>query len=155
MPRKSRRPIYTLSQDEAERLIKELKDTVERVVAMPAPGEQNSQFHVTGRDDGEGFAIALFRGRRNPDKHEISARVTRSGIQLMRLCVNGTPHVNPDGTRPGRTHLHIYREGFDARVAYPVDIASPDFVGDTMLLLDRFNVIDKPHFQEGMEAMRP
>lgn len=147
-----RRARWTLRQQDAERLIEELKNTVEREVAMPAPGEQNRQFHVQA-DSGEDFTIALFQGKRNLERHMISARITRSNIQLMRLCVNGTPHPNPDGSRPGRTHLHIYREGYDDRVAHPIDIESPDFVNDTILLLDKFHVIRKPHFQEGMEGM--
>lgn len=36
MSRKNRKPIYTLSQDEAERLIAEVKNSVEKLFVMPA-----------------------------------------------------------------------------------------------------------------------
>ena len=39
MSRKNRKPIYTLSQDEAERLIAEVKNSVEKLFVMPAAGE--------------------------------------------------------------------------------------------------------------------
>ena len=145
-----RRARWTLSQRDAERLIAALKDTVERTVTLPQPGEHNCQFHVRAAD-GEDFTIALYQGKRDHSRHEISARTTRGNIQLMRLCVNGTPHPNPDGSRPGRTHLHIYHEGFDDRIAIPVDLDADDFVSHTIRLLDEFHVIGKPDLQGGLE----
>lgn len=37
---------------------------------------------------------------------------------LVRLDVNDREHKNPDGTKVGETHLHIYKEGFNDRIAY-------------------------------------
>jgi len=62
--------------------------------------------------------------------------------------VNGSTHTNPDGTRISGTHWHIYKEGEDDWNAQAADIESPDFVNDTIRLLDRFNVIRRPDFQE-------
>ena len=62
MSRKNRKPIYTLSQDEAERLIAEVKNSVEKLFVMPAAGERNAEFHVLG-DDGEKFTIGRVQGR--------------------------------------------------------------------------------------------
>lgn len=154
MAKKASKPRWTLSQEDAEHLIVELKDAVEHYVVMPSPGEQNCEFHVEAQESDDSFVISLFRGKLNTERHMISARIAESGIQLMRLCVNGTPHPNPKNTvpDPGRTHLHIYREGFDDHIAYPVDIESPNFVEDTILLLDKFHVIRKPDFQEGLEG---
>ncbi|KFI54683.1 DUF6978 family protein [Bifidobacterium callitrichos] len=150
--RNTKQSKWSLSQQDAERLIKEIKKSVDRLVIMPAPGEQNRQFHVRSESDDEDFTIALFRGKRNPNKHSIAARITHSEVVLMRLCVEGTPHTNPGGSKIGRTHLHVYHEGVDDRVAYPIDIDSPDFVEDTVMLLDRFHVVRKPNFQEGIEG---
>lgn len=146
-PQKDRKPRFTLEQAEAERMVAAVKNAVEQSFTMPEPGGQNAEFHA--RDGkGEGFTIAVYRGRRNALRHEISARISRGGVPLLRLCVNGTPHVNPDGERIGGTHWHVYREGEDDCNAYPADVASPDFVSDTILLLDRFHVVRKPLFQE-------
>lgn len=143
---------WTLSQEDAEQLITEMKNTIEHEFVMPAPGEQNSEFHVLGKNSRTEYAIALFRGKRDPNKHSISARINKTGTQLMRLCVQGAPHTNPDGTRITGAHLHIYREGYDTRYAKPVNIQSPDFVADTILLLKEFNVISMPTFQDGIEV---
>lgn len=147
MPRKNRRPIHMLSQDEADRLIAEVKNAMGKLFVMPAQGERNAEFNVIG-DDGEKFTIAVFRGTLNADRHSMSARITRLGVPLLRLCVNGSTHTNPDGERIGGTHWHIYKEGEDDWNAETADIESPDFVDDTIRLLDRFNVIRRPDFQE-------
>lgn len=99
-------------------------------------------------DDGEKFTIAVFKGAINADRHSMSARITRLGVPLLRLCVNGSTHTNPDGERISGTHWHIYKEGEDDWNAQTADIESPDFVNDTIRLLDRFNVIRRPDFQE-------
>ena len=36
--------------------------------------------------------------------------------------IYGSPHTNPDDQIIGGTHLHIYKEGFDDRWAYPIDL---------------------------------
>lgn len=146
MSRKNRKPRFTLSQDEAERLIAAIKNAVEEMFRMPAAGEHNAEFHVKA-DDGEEFAIAVYQGTKNMARHQVSARVTRLGIPLIRLCVNGSTHNNPDGTRVPGTHWHVYTEGHDDFVAYPADLKSDGFVEATMALLDKFNVIKRPVFQ--------
>lgn len=55
MSRKNRKPIYTLSQDEAERLVAEVKNSVEKLFVMPAAGERNAEFHVNRLN----FSLAL------------------------------------------------------------------------------------------------
>ena len=46
MSRKNRKPIYTLSQDEAERLVAEVKNSVEKLFVMPAAGERNADLSI-------------------------------------------------------------------------------------------------------------
>lgn len=149
MSRKNRKPRFTLSQDEAERLIRAIKTAVDEIFRMPAAGEQHAGFHVKA-DDGEDFTIAVYQGTLNARRHSMSARVTRLGVPLIRLCVNGSTHNNPDGTRVPGTHWHVYREGYDDWFAYPADIESDGFTEATMALLDKFNVIKRPIFQESL-----
>lgn len=147
---KIRAPRFTLSQDEADRLIQETKHALEAMFRMPAAGEHNAEFHVAADADGEDFTIAVYQGTLNANRHSMSARITRLGVPLLRLCVNGSRHTNPDGTKVGGTHWHIYVENEDDWNAYPAVIDSPDFVDDTILLLDKFHVIRKPHLQESL-----
>jgi hypothetical protein len=141
---------FTLSQDAADRLIRTVKQTVEKEFNMPAAGDHNAEFHVRANNDSENFTIAVYQGEVNRQRHSMSARITHLGLPLLRLCVNGSTHTNPDGTKIGRTHWHVYREGEDDWNAFDANITSPSFVDDTILLLDKFNVIRKPHLQESL-----
>lgn len=40
---------------------------------------------------------------------------------MVRLDVDGAPHTNPDGQRLTGTHIHLFKEGYDDKWAYPVD----------------------------------
>ncbi|KFJ02672.1 DUF6978 family protein [Bifidobacterium thermacidophilum] len=148
--RKNRKPRFTLSQGEADRLIAQVKHAVDDFYRMPAEGEKNAEFHVRSDTDDEDFTIAMYCGSINQHRHTMSARITKLGVPLLRLCVNGQPHRNPDGRRVGRTHWHVYTEGLDDLVAFPADLGSDGFIDDTIELLDRFHVIRKPSFQGSM-----
>ena len=45
----------------------------------------------------------------------------RTSIPLIRLDINGAPHTNPDGTKVGHSHIHLYREGFGDAWASDID----------------------------------
>ena len=68
------------------------------------------------------MAISAYRGKKNPKK--VSFRLLYAqGIILVRVDTQDpTPHTNPDGTRiePGEPHIHIYKEGFGDKFAYPL-----------------------------------
>ncbi len=149
--KKDREPSYALSQQDADMLLEETKRRVEKMLAMPDPGEKNKEFHVTGLDSGERFTISLYQGAKNPRKHSLGARIAKSGIPLLRLCVNGSRHTNPDGSKVGGTHWHIYKEGYDDWYAFTADLQSGKFIDDTITLLDKFHVIEKPDIQGGFE----
>ena len=42
---------------------------------------------------------------------------TRTNIILVRLDLNGAPHRNPNGDEISGTHIHIYKEGFNDKIA--------------------------------------
>ena len=39
---------------------------------------------------------------------------------LVRLDLGGPPHRNPDGEEIGTPHIHVYREGYGDKWAFPV-----------------------------------
>ena len=49
MSRKNRKPIYTLSQDEAERLVAEVKNSVEKLVGSSSCEETGSSNRLVDR----------------------------------------------------------------------------------------------------------
>jgi hypothetical protein len=74
-------------------------------------------------DRREEFLLNVERGNRNRVRLKYQTRA-RKVIVLARLELNGPRHRNPPGQpyRPGQwlggTHLHLFKEGFDDRIAY-------------------------------------
>lgn len=109
-----------LSQAEADALIAMKKRFVTSTAAVGvAPGE-DATHELVGDVDDERFLLDLARGRRRVAKLKFQTRAHKV-VVLLRLDLNGSPHTNPDGHRLEGTHLHVYREGFDDKWAYPLD----------------------------------
>jgi hypothetical protein len=74
-------------------------------------------------DRREEFLLTIERGRRKRIRLKYQTRARRV-IVLARLELNGPRHKNPPDSpyKPGEwidgTHLHLYREGFEDRVAF-------------------------------------
>ena len=134
-----------LTQEEADRMIRMLKRSLEEKFMLPPSGVKNN-FRVIGDNKKEVFTIEIFSGNRNPRKRNFEACIFKSGIPLLELHItpNGK-HRNPDGELIEGNHWHMYREGYDRAYAFPADdITSEDFIENTIAFLDRFNVIEKP-----------
>lgn len=50
-------------------------------------------------------------------------------IPLVRLDINSPPHINPDGSKTSRNHIHIYREGYGDAWAY--ELSDMKFISHT------------------------
>ena len=108
-----------LTQIEADALISMRKRFIKPVtVTLPPSSDQTHE--LIGDDGRECFLLDLWRGTIRLSKLKYQTR-GRKVIVLVRLDINGSPHTNPDGTRLDGTHLHIYREGYEDRWAYPID----------------------------------
>ena len=68
----------------------------------------------------ERFVLDTFRGTIRLRKVVLQNRA-RTSVILARLDLNGAPHTNPDGEHIECPHLHVYREGFDDKWAFPLD----------------------------------
>jgi hypothetical protein len=129
-----------LTQKQADELIRLLKKTLEEIVRLPRAGERHKTFAVVAENRTEQFRIHPYQGVLDPAKHQITALLSTPRVRLMRLCVNGHPHRNPDRQVIGGTHLHVYREGYADHYAIPITVDDPDFAADTMTLLEKFHV---------------
>ena len=113
-------PEPILTQIEADALIqadKHADDT--KAVSYPGPGGKLCvQLHSS--DHRERFHLDLTRGKIALTKVSHNLRV-RTSIPLVRLDINGAPHTNPDGSKVGRSHLHLYREGYGDSWAVDID----------------------------------
>ena len=113
---------------------------------FPASGERLSLL-LTSVDQRETFAVYVNRSSIALSKCTFNGRA-RSSIVLARLDLGGAPHRNPDGVEIPCPHLHLYREGFGDKWAYPVpagaftDLQSLRITCDEFLAY--FNVIQPP-----------
>lgn len=114
----------SLTQAEADLLLNLRKRTypgtvLELTTSMP----MDMDWDLVSHDRREEFILTIERGRRKTIRLKFQTRA-RSVIVLARLDIDGSPHRNPTTQpyRPGElltaSHLHLYREGFDDRVAY-------------------------------------
>lgn len=98
-------------------------------------------------DRRESFLLDIYRGRISTAKVTYQNR-GRSVVTLARLDIAGPPHRNPDGQELQCPHLHLYREGFGDKWAFPVPSTFTD-VADPWATLDDFqrycNITQPPH----------
>lgn len=141
-----------LTQTEADALMamqKRFED--QSAISMP-PGADYSRVLI-GADLHERFLMDIWRGTVRISKARLQTRA-RKVIVLARVDVNGAPHTNPDRTILNGSHIHLYREGYDAKWAYPLDSRSFSNPTDNAQLFNDFcvycNVVGIPRFQDAL-----
>jgi len=144
-----------LSDTEVQRLIhlqKKFADEAE--VLVPASGQYEHCSELVAIKDGDRFLLDVSRAAIRLTRCKTQTRYARNTI-LIRVEIDGPPHDNPDGTEVGPSHVHVYREGYDAKWAYPID-EFPEFMGCTSLieLVRKFSrycgVVSRIPYQEGV-----
>jgi hypothetical protein len=108
-----------LTQTEADALIAVRKLFVTPTTVSLPPGADDT-YELMSQDKQERFLLDLWRGTIRLSKLKFQTRA-RKIIVLVRLDIDGAPHTNPDGVRLAGTHIHLYREGYDDKWAYPLD----------------------------------
>jgi hypothetical protein len=125
-----------LSQTEADALIKVRKLFVTAATVSLPPGADETHALISV-DNQERFLLDLWRGTIRLSKLKFQNRA-RKIVVLVRLDIDGSPHANPDGTKLGGTHIHLYREGYEDRWAYPLDSSEFPNTSDIRTSLDDF-----------------
>jgi len=108
-----------ITQTEYDFLMKQDKvfdDPVTPVQLGPAPIKWSRQINSTLNK--ETFSLDFYRGSFELAKYTINNRY-RQTIILLRYD-NGGRHTNPDDVSFEGRHVHLYREGFDDKFAFPV-----------------------------------
>ena len=117
----------TLPQEDADALIQMEKRCVgPSSYTFPQPG-RTLEIECQPPDGSERFHLDIYRGSINLKKVSQNFRA-RTSIVLLRLDVDTAPHRNPDGEKIGRTHLHVYREGYGDSWAYEIPGTLPEDV---------------------------
>lgn len=118
-----------LTQAEADHLIQMSKHFVRPPASITIPPGGDDTYELASIDDRETFLLDVWRGALRLTKLKFQNRV-RTAVVLVRLDIDGAPHTNPDGQRLSGTHLHMFKEGYDDRWAYPVDPNSFTLLSD-------------------------
>jgi hypothetical protein len=126
-----------LTQAEAERLMQMPKRFVNPPAVISIPPGLDETHELAARGDRERFLLDIWRGTLRLTKLKLQNRV-RTVVVLVRLDIDGAPHTNPDGQRLSGTHLHLFKEGYDDRWAYPVDAKSFTLLGDPATTFQEF-----------------
>lgn len=143
-----------ITQEEAERLIKMVKQSLIDTIDFPSRGK-TKEFDVIGDTKQDVFLISIYRGKIRPFKYNFGARIKKNGIMLMELHINETSvHCNPDGEKIKGNHWHVYRENYGREFAFPAeDLNSELFVDNTIMFLEKFNVVKQPQVIHQMEII--
>lgn len=108
-----------LSQEEADQLVE-----VEKWFDDPDPLElqrgTKMRYNILSEERGENFKLDAYRGKRGELKLVYNHRV-RKVFKLVRVCINGSTHRNPDGEVVPENHIHFYQEGYHDKWAEPLD----------------------------------
>lgn len=134
-----------ISQQDIDALLKMIKKSLVDSVTFPEKGTKE-EFEVASVTDESLFKVSIFRGSINSLKYNIGAHIAKNGIPLLELHVEpSNRHYNPDGKVIEGSHWHVYSEEYGTRLAFPAEnIESEEFENNTLLFLDKFNVIEKP-----------
>jgi len=142
-----------LTQAEADSLIGlEKRRTDDRQWDFPSLGGSIS-IPLVSTDRREQFLLDVSRGRIDLSKGTYQDR-GRQVVVLVRLDFGGPGHRNPDGEEIASPHLHLYREGYSDKWAFPVPSDRFPNVTDAWRTLEDFmrycNVVQPPAIQKGL-----
>lgn len=110
---------------------------------------------LVSQDKRERFLLDVEKGRIDLEKQKLQNRA-RQVVILARLEVNGPTHRNPDDEEIPCPHIHLYREGYDIKWAYPVPDDRFRFSNLTneWTTLQEFmsycNIVDPPTIKRGL-----
>lgn len=142
-----------LNQAEADRLIAVPK-RVESLAPVTLPDFGGKiAVPLVSLDARDTFILDIRRGRIDLRNGTNQLR-TQQVIVLIRLDYNGPPHRNPDDIEISSPHIHIYREGWGDKWAYPLPLGIFTNLDDHWTTLQEFltycTIVAPPNFQRGL-----
>jgi hypothetical protein len=142
-----------LSQAEADALILMEKHRIDgQIWDYPDPG---ASIHIPliSANGKENFHLDMRRGKIDLAKGTYQNR-SRQIIVLVRIDFGGQPHRNPDGQEITSPHIHIYKEGYGDKWAYPLPYEKFTDINDRWQMLKDFmqycNITKTPKIERGL-----
>lgn len=95
---------------EFKRLMQLQKIFVKSSIILPNNGE-NSIYDLKSKETQDKFYLDVDRrGRIELSRFKLQTRYAVTKLPLVRIDIDSPLHLNPDGTKTSRNHIHIYRE---------------------------------------------
>jgi hypothetical protein len=146
-------PEINLTQAEADTLIAMEKHRMDdNRWGFPGPGE-SIHIPLISANGKENFHLDISRGRIDLLKGTYQNR-SRQVVILARLDFGGPPHRNPDNVEIVCPHIHIYKEGYGDKWAFPLPNDKFNKIEDQWELLKEFmqfcNIIKAPKIDRGL-----
>ena len=115
-----------LTDDEVKYLILYIKKSIDKTIddinkEMPLIGRIKKNIQVLDYENNINYILHIYRGEIE-NKYSMHIRFNENHIHLVRLCINGSNHINSDGTNGGRNHLHVYKNINNQHEDYAYDI---------------------------------
>jgi hypothetical protein len=144
--------MINFSQEEADFLFAMEKFRIdENAYTFPELGG-SLRVPLRSKDLREDFILDIQRMSIQLKKNTFQNRA-RTSVILARIDIGGSPHRNPDGQEIPCPHIHLYREGFDDKWAYPLPeiFSNPGDSWKTLLEFMEFcNINQAPHIEKGL-----
>lgn len=137
----------------ADQLFTLEKHRVDETAWIYPAKDQRLQVPLASEDGREEFILDIKRYTVNLARRTYQNRA-RKDVVLARLDIEGPDHENPDGTVVPPPHIHVYRQGYGDKWAYPLPEAFDgisDIVGIFEAFLSHCNVVTRPTFQYRMD----
>jgi len=129
-------------------LVKEFVDASR--IDFPNIGEYVVR-ELKSTDGRESFLVDINRKGRKPAKCTFQNRYQVTEI-LLRLDIDGPTHDNPDGEEVPCPHIHVYREGYADKWAFPID--SKEFTDTSDLVISFREFLSRCNVQVCPEIQR-
>ena len=143
-----------LTDAEARQLLEMTKKSLVQEINFPTRGNEK-EFDVVGDTKKDIFAIKIYRGKIQPFKYNIGARIKKNGTMLLELHISpSNVHYNPNGEKICGSHWHIYTEEYGRNYAFPAeDVQEDAFVDNTIAFFTKFNVVEQPNINYQLELL--
>lgn len=142
-----------LPQADADALLAMEKHRVDETqYNFPVAGDV-LKIHLQSPDKREAFILDISRSQLVLSKGKYQNRA-KGVLILARLDFGGAPHRNPNDTEIECPHIHLYREGFGDKWAFPLEAAVFHDPSDSWQLFEDFmryvNITRPPHVLQGL-----
>lgn len=143
-----------LAESEVKRLIVLAKNRVSDEEQTFPEGGEVLEIPLLSFDKTENFTLSVTVGRIDLLKTSDQLRLKPENAPLVRIDTGCTIHKNPDGTIISEPHIHIYKEGYGLKFAYPLKNYLKTNTDDTYQVLydfmDYCSIVKKPVIIKGV-----